>query len=58
MNESVSPFYSRRVKFAGMDGTEVQRLHSLERENADLKSLLAEAHLDISALKIAFGVKR
>jgi putative transposase len=41
-----------------MDSTEAQRLRSLERENADLKKLLAEAHLDISALKVAFGVKR
>ena len=41
-----------------MDSTEAQRLRSLERENADLKKLLAEAHLDISALKVAFGVNK
>ena len=30
----------------------------LESENAELKKLLAEAHLDIHALKGVFGVKR
>jgi len=30
----------------------------LESENAKLKKLLAEAHLDVEALKVAFGVKR
>jgi hypothetical protein len=30
----------------------------LEAENAKLKKLLAEAHLDVEALKVAFGVKR
>jgi len=29
----------------------------LEAENAKLKKLLAEAHLDVEALKVAFGVK-
>ena len=27
-------------------------------ENARLKKLLAEAHLDLEALKVGFGVKR
>ena len=30
----------------------------LEAENAKLKKLLAEVHLDVEALKVAFGVKR
>lgn len=54
---ALAPFIVRS-KFGGMDSTEAQRLRALERENADLKKLLAEAHLDISALKVAFGVKR
>ncbi|MGB2833225.1 MAG: IS3 family transposase [Methylotenera sp.] len=54
---SVAAFYSWRAKFGGMEATEAQRLRSLERENSELKKLLAEAHLDISALKVAFGVK-
>ncbi len=35
-----------------------KRLKALELENNRLKRLLAEAHLDIEALKIGFGVKR
>jgi putative transposase len=41
-----------------MAASEAQRLRAPERENAELKKLLAEAHLDIAALKVAFGVKR
>jgi putative transposase len=37
---------------------DAQRLKALEAENGRLKKLLAEAHLDIEALKIGFGVKR
>ena len=35
-----------------------QRLRELESENAKLKRLLAEAHLDMHALKSVLGVKR
>ena len=35
-----------------------KRLKELETENNRLKRLLAEAHLDIEALKVGFGVKR
>lgn len=55
---SDATFHKWRAKFGGMEATEAQRLRALERENTDLKKLLAEAHLDISALKVAFGVKR
>ena len=55
---SDATFYKWRAKFSGMEATEAQRLRALERENADLKKLLAEAHLDMAALKVAFGVKR
>jgi putative transposase len=41
-----------------MDVSEARRLRDLEGENNKLKKLLAEAHLDIEALKTAFGVKR
>ena len=34
------------------------RLKDLEVENARLKKLLAEAHLDLEAPKVGFGVKR
>ncbi|SDP80678.1 putative transposase [Paracidovorax cattleyae] len=41
-----------------MNAEEARRLKELEVENARLKKLLAEAHLDLKALKIGFGVKR
>lgn len=55
---SDATFYKWRARFGGMEATEAQRLRTLERENAELKKLLAEAHLDMAALKVAFGVKR
>ena len=51
-------FYKWRAKFGGMDVSEARRLKELEGENAKLKKLLAEAHLDIHALKSVFGTKR
>ena len=51
-------FYKWRAKFGGMDVSDARRLKELEGENAKLKKLLAEAHLDIHALKSVFGVKR
>ena len=55
---SDATFYKWRTKFAGMDASDAKRLKELEGENAKLKKLLAEAHLDIHALKSVFGVKR
>jgi putative transposase len=55
---SDATFYKWRAKFGGMDVSEAKRLRELESENAKLKRLLAEAHLDIDALKGVFGVKR
>lgn len=43
---------------AGMDVSEARRLLELEAESAKLKHLLAEAHLDLHALKSVLGVKR
>jgi len=51
-------FYKWRSKFGGMEASEAQRLRELETENAKLKRLLAEAHLDMHALKSVLGVKR
>ncbi len=51
-------FYKWRAKYGGMQVSEAVRLRELEGENAKLKKLLAEAMLDISALKGVFGVKR
>jgi len=54
---SDATFYKWRAKYGGMEAADAQRLKALESENGRLKKLLAEAHLDIEALKIGFGVK-
>lgn len=55
---SPASFYQWRAKYGGMEANEAQRLRELETQNGRLKRLLAEAHLDIEALKVGFGVKR
>ena len=55
---SDTSFYKWRSRYGGMDATEANRLRELELENGKLKRLLAEAHLDIRALKSVFGTKR
>ena len=55
---SEASFYNWKAKFGGLEVSEAKRLKGLESENARLKKLLAEAHLDIHALKSVFGVKR
>ena len=55
---SEGTIYAWKAKFGGLDVSEARRLKTLEDENARLKRLLAEAHLDIEALKVGFGVKR
>ena len=54
---SDATFYKWRAKYGGMNAEELPRSRDLEAENARLKKLLAEAHLDIEALKVAFGIK-
>nr|WP_156421896.1 IS3 family transposase [Paucibacter sp. KCTC 42545] len=54
---SDATFYKWRAKYGGMQATDAKRLRELEGENAKLKRLLAEAHLDIHALKDVFGGK-
>jgi len=55
---SEATFYKWRSKFGGMEVPDAKRLRELEAENAKLKKLLAEAHLDMRALKSVLGVKR
>lgn len=55
---SDAAFYKWRVRFGGMEVTDAKKLRELEQENAKLKRLLAEAHLDMHALKSVLGVKR
>ena len=54
---SDATFYKWRAKFGGMEASDAKRLRELEGENSKLKKLLAEAHLDIDALKSVFKVK-
>ena len=51
-------FYKWRSRFGGMEPSDAAKLRELEAENNKLKKLLAEAHLDIHALKSVFSVKR
>jgi putative transposase len=44
-------FYKWKSKYSGMSVSEVHRLKSLEEENLRLKTLLADAHLDLAILK-------
>ncbi len=46
-----STFYKWKSKYGGMEVSDAKRLKLLEDENRCLKSLLADAHLDISMLK-------
>ena len=54
---SDASFYKWRSKYGGMDASEAKRLRELELENGKLKRLIAEAYLDIHALKSVFGTK-
>lgn len=44
-------FYRWRNKYGGMEVSEVKHLRALERENAELKKIVAEQALDIRMLK-------
>jgi len=55
---SDATFYKWRARFGGMEVADAKKLRELEQENAKLKRLLAEAHLDMHALKSVLGVKR
>jgi putative transposase len=55
---SEATFYKSRARFGGMDVPDARKLRELESENAKLKKLLAESHLDMHVLKSVLGVKR
>ena len=50
-NVSEPTFYRWRQKYAGMETSELHRLKELERQNAELKKVVAEQALDIRMLK-------
>ncbi len=50
-NISEATFYAWRKKYGGMEVKEAKRLKELEKENADLKKLLAETMLAKQAIE-------
>ena len=54
---SEQSFYRWKSKYGGMEVSDARRLRELERENARLKQLLAEAELDKAMLKDVLGKK-
>ncbi len=52
---SDATFNKWRAKYGGRDVPNAKRLRELESENAKLTKLLADAHLDIHALKGVSG---
>jgi putative transposase len=50
-NCSEQSFYRWKAKFGGMEVSEAKRLKELERENTELKKIVADQALDIRMLK-------
>jgi len=50
-NVSEQSFYRWRQKYGGLQTSDVRRLKDLERENTELKKMVAEQALDIRMLK-------
>ena len=48
---SEATFYNWKAKYGGMDVSEARKLKALEVENARLKRMVADLHLDIEILK-------
>jgi len=52
---SDATFYAWRTRYGGMEVSDARKLEALEEENRKLKKLLAEAMLDVAALREALG---
>lgn len=50
-NCSEQSFYRWKAKYGGMEVSEAKRLRELERENAELKKIVADQALDIRMLR-------
>ncbi len=48
---SDATFYNWKAKFGGMEASDVAKLKELERENAELKKMFAEASIEIRAMR-------
>jgi putative transposase len=55
---SDATFYKWRGRLGGLEVADARRLRELEGENGKLKKLLAQAMLDIEALKVVARGKR
>ena len=51
---NLNTFYIWKRKYSGLERSDLQQLRELERENAQLKRLLAERDLEIDAVKTLF----
>ncbi len=54
---SENTFYKWRKKYGGMEVADARRLRELERENYQLKRLLAERMMEIDALREVLAKK-
>ncbi len=50
-NCSEQSFYRWKAQFGGMDVSDAKRLRELERENTELKNIVADQALDIRMLR-------
>jgi putative transposase len=50
-NVAVNTFYRWKQKYAGMEISDVKKLHGLEDENRKLKQMVAEQALELRAAK-------
>ncbi len=50
-NVTEQTFYRWRRKYGGMDVSDAKKLRGLERENSELKQMVAEQALDIRMLR-------
>lgn len=50
-------FYNWKKKYSGMNGDQLKRLKELEEENRKLKTMYADAALDIKMLKDVLSKK-
>lgn len=55
---SPASFCAWRAKYGGLEVEEDKWFKEPELENSRYQRMLAEAHLDIEALKVSFGVTR
>jgi putative transposase len=54
---SDATFYNWKARYGGMEASDVKRMKELEAENAQLKSMYAEASMENRALKNLIGKK-